>query len=111
MASGRGLLASLAILATLIVAAPARAQGLSETDEAVLAGSCMACHGAGGLSPGSIPAIAGRPEKDLSEILLAFRAGRPSGATVMTRIMKGFDETEIAALARYYAAQPATRAP
>lgn len=106
LASGLG-----AAALVMALAAPALADGLSQADGAVLAGGCMACHGPQGRSPGAIPAIAGRPEKDLSAILLAFRAGEVPGATVMTRLMKGFDAAEIAALARYYAAQPAGRAP
>lgn len=105
-------LGAAAILASLTAMAPAAwADGISPADAAVLAGGCMACHGPQGVSPGAIPSIAGRPEKDLSTLLLAFRAGETPGATVMTRLMKGFDAAEIAALARYYAAQAAGRAP
>lgn len=99
-----------ALLACLPVAS-AGAQPLSAADAGVLAGSCMACHGPGGVSHGAIPSIAGRAEGDMSALLIAFRSGAVPGATVMTRIMKGFDDTEIAALARYYAAQPAGKQP
>lgn len=101
-----------ALALSLVAASPSPwAQALSAADAAVLAGSCMNCHGSRGVSPGAIPSIAGRAEDDLSRILLAFRAGEVSGATVMTRIMKGFDDAEIAALVRYYASLPAGRAP
>lgn len=103
---GLGLL----LLLLVPLASPTRAQATRD-DTASLAGSCMACHGRAGISPGIMPSIAGRPEKDLALILSAFRDGTVEGATVMTRIMKGFDQAEIDALARYYAALPPQRAP
>jgi sulfide dehydrogenase cytochrome subunit len=80
------------------LASPAAAQG--ERD-AILAMSCAACHGTDGRSPGSIPAIAGKPAAYLQSTMKAFRDGsRP--ATVMNRLAKGYSDEEIAALARYF---------
>jgi cytochrome c553 len=46
----------------------------------------------------------GRPAAEIVAALQAFRTGqRP--ATVMDRIAKGFSESEIAAIAAWYAAQ------
>lgn len=94
-----------------LVVAPmaARAEALSAADVSVMAASCMNCHGPQGVSPGAMASIAGRAEPEIAQMLLAYRAGTVPGATVMTRIMKGFDEAEVTELARYYAALPAGR--
>ncbi len=73
-------------------------------DEAqVLAAPCAACHGPDGVSPGAIPSIAGKPRDELEAQLTAFRDDPPSGTTVMDRHMKGYDDAQIALLARYFA--------
>lgn len=71
-----------------------------------LAASCAQCHGTEGrAAAGSIvPALAGRPEADTVQQLLAFKAGgRP--ATVMTQLAKGYSDEQIRQLAAYFAAQ------
>jgi sulfide dehydrogenase cytochrome subunit len=61
------------------------------------ASSCSGCHG-------SASPIAGRDAKVLTEALDAFRSGtRPS--TVMGRIAKGFDTSELDAIAAWWAAR------
>lgn len=76
------------------LADPARAELLSE--------SCAACHGPNGHSAGSIPSIAGLEAADMIAAFQAFRSeARP--ATIMTRIARGFDDAEIAAIAAYFA--------
>jgi len=92
-----------------LLAAPlaAHAEALSAADVSLMAASCMNCHGPQGVSPGAMASIAGRTEPEIAQMLIAYRAGTIPGATVMTRIMKGFDDAEITALARYYAALPA----
>ena len=70
-----------------------------------LAASCAQCHGTEGrAAAGSIvPALAGRPEADTVQQLLAFKAGsRP--ATVMTQLAKGYSDEQIRQLAAYFAA-------
>ncbi|MFT3688798.1 c-type cytochrome [Paenirhodobacter sp.] len=71
-------------------------------DATVLAGPCAACHGPDGRSPGAIPSLAGQNEDDLRARMRAFRDGT-APATVMTRLMKGYSEDEIAALAHWFA--------
>ena len=58
---------------------------------------CSGCHG--------VPApISGRDAKEMTATLLAFRSGeRPS--TVMQRIAKGFDTSELGAIAAWWAAR------
>jgi sulfide dehydrogenase cytochrome subunit len=61
--------------------------------------TCSSCHGPGGLA-----SLAGQEEAGLRAALTAFRDGtRP--ATIMDRIARGFSPDEIAAFARYWAAQ------
>lgn len=92
------------LLPILVAALPAAAQA-QDTDPAavqVLAGSCANCHGPDGRSPGAIPSIAGLPQDEAAEKMLAFRDGRDPSATVMPRLMKGYDEAQIRALARWF---------
>ena len=84
----------------------ALADPLGPDDVAVLAGSCTNCHGPAGRSRGTIPPIAGRPEGELKSVLLAFRDGEPTDATVMPRIAKAYDDAQIQALAHYFAVIP-----
>lgn len=93
---------SLSCLAALALPAAA-AQALTPADVAVLAGPCAACHGPDGQSPGAIPAIAGRAEEHLATRMFAFRDGQDPAATVMPRLMKGYDEAQIRALAKWFA--------
>lgn len=97
----RGLLAALTI-ATVAAPGFALAQG-SVSEAQILAGPCASCHGPAGQSPGAIPSIAGLPEAELTAKLTAFRDNPPAGTTVMTRHMKGYDDGQIAALAKFFA--------
>lgn len=64
------------------------------------ASACSGCHGAA--VAGGIPPIAGRPAVDLTAMLRDFRDGRRK-ATLMDRLMKGFSDAEISAIAAYWA--------
>lgn len=70
---------------------------------AVLAASCVSCHGPDGKSSTTIPSIAGQPESRLLARLQAFKADAAPEATIMTRLVKGYDEAQIQALARWFA--------
>lgn len=72
------------------------------TRGAMLANSCAACHGTDGKSPGSIPAIHGKPTSYLVQALTEFRDGkRPS--TVMGRHARGYSDEEIKLIADFFA--------
>ncbi|HUH61179.1 MAG TPA: hypothetical protein VL001_14030 [Candidimonas sp.] len=82
-------------------ALPASAQ--STFDITVLAGACANCHGPDGRSPGGIPAIAGRPETILIGQLRAFKSDAPpANTTIMNRLVKGFSDEQLTALARHF---------
>ena len=70
---------------------------------AVLAASCVSCHGPDGRSSTAIPSIAGQPESRLLARLQSFKAAAAPEATIMTRLIKGYDEAQIQALARWFA--------
>lgn len=71
---------------------------------AALAATCAACHGPDGRAQVGIPALAGNPEAVMRAQLLAFRSDEIPGATVMPRLMRGFSEPELKALAAWFAA-------
>jgi cytochrome c553 len=65
---------------------------------AVLANTCFSCHGPDGKSAGAMPTLAGKSRDYLSQTMMEFRSGERE-STVMARIMKGFSNEEIKALA------------
>lgn len=79
-------------------------QAESASPEA-LAYTCAGCHGTNGVSNGpATPTLAGMHETYLSDAMIAYREGeRPS--TIMTRIAKGYNDEEIAAMASFFAKQ------
>ncbi len=68
---------------------------------AVLTNTCFSCHGTDGKSAGDMPTIAGKSEDYITQKLKAFKSGELE-ATVMDRIVKGFTDDEIAALAKFF---------
>lgn len=93
--------AGLALLAVLALPSVGATEGFDLAAVQVLAGPCANCHGPDGHSPGAIPSIAGLPAGETRDKLTAFRDGS-APATVMARLMKGYDEAEIAALAEWF---------
>lgn len=89
----------LAIIITLLFFAVGQA---SAADGQRLADACLTCHGPEGQGSGAIPAIAGTDAAQMSAQLTGLRDGT-TPATVMGRLMRGYSETEIAALANYLA--------
>jgi cytochrome subunit of sulfide dehydrogenase len=81
---------------TIAVADAAMASG------SALVNACAACHGPDGRSQGAIPSIDNLSAEDFIVALQAFRADTRKG-TVMNRIGKGVDDTEIASMAAYFA--------
>jgi sulfide dehydrogenase cytochrome subunit len=88
-------------LTVVLVSTSLPASADKVTRGAMLANSCAACHGTDGKSPGSIPAIYGKPADYLSKALMDFRDGkRPS--TVMGRHAKGYSNEEIQLIAEFF---------
>jgi sulfide dehydrogenase cytochrome subunit len=85
-----------AALLLMLLASTAAAQPTN-----LVAESCVACHGPGGKGAGTVPPLAGRDAAELTAAMAAFRAEeRP--ATIMSRILRGYTEAEIAAAAAYF---------
>ena len=78
---------------------------LAEPDMRLMAASCAACHGTNGHSQTEImPSLAGMSADYFVERMLAFKAGS-TDSTVMHHHATGYSESEIRALAEYFANQ------
>ena len=98
---------SLIAIALLGLAGTAFARG----DIEPLARTCNNCHGVGGTSVGaSMPSIGGLPKEYLRTIMKQWKYDERSAIT-MNRIVKGFSDDEIDALAAYFAKQRWTPSP
>ena len=82
------------------------APNLTQAGVRAMAANCSICHGAlGRPAPRSVvPELAGRPSQTIADAMRAFREGKRE-ATVMHQIAKGYSESEIEALAAYFARQ------
>ncbi len=90
------------LASSLFLAAGARA----EINITGLANTCNNCHGTGGVSAGaSMPSIAGLPEAYLKSIMMEWKTGKRPSAS-MTRLISGYTDEEIAALATHYSKLP-----
>lgn len=92
-----------ALWLALLLASPLAGAQPGALDAAVLAGTCFNCHGPDGRSAGAIPSLQGRSAAELRQRLHAFQRGQAPDATVMTRLMKGYDDAQIEALAQWFA--------
>jgi cytochrome subunit of sulfide dehydrogenase len=71
-------------------------------DGAQLADACSSCHGLEGRGGHSIPPLAGMPEDQLLSRLKEL--SQPTDqATIMPRLLRGYDSDELAALAAFFA--------
>jgi len=96
---------SLGLALIIVIGQTALAYGTDATLRRTMAIAhvCTVCHGPEGRGTGAIPSVVGRNQDDLGELLRAFRDGRRNG-TVMPRLLQGVSESEIDALAAYFAA-------
>lgn len=102
--------ASFAVLA-LVGAVSSPGAWPAGPDGALLAGTCVGCHGPAGSSMGpASPTIAGMLVDTFVEEMKSFKAGARS-PTIMDRIAKGYTDDEIKAMAEYFSQQPFVRHP
>lgn len=97
----------------LLIAGLCAMAGMAEakTNVDVLARTCNNCHGVGGASAGtSMPSIGGLPREYLKRVMKQWKYDERNAVT-MGRIVKGFSDDEIDALAEHFAAQPWSPAP
>ena len=87
------------LASAMLLAGPARA-----ADAPPGASSCTGCHAARKVADSVIPQITGRSAADIANTMRQYRSGAwPS--SVMGRIAKGFDDSQIDAIATWFAAQ------
>jgi sulfide dehydrogenase cytochrome subunit len=100
-------------LAAALLAVGLSAQAEGVRTPSMLANTCAGCHGTNGASAGEyMPTIAGLDSGYLYAVMSDYKSGLRR-STIMGRIMKGYTEQEIHAIAGFFAAQPwasATRA-
>jgi cytochrome subunit of sulfide dehydrogenase len=91
------------LIAASLVAGALAAPVLAQTVPPTALGACSTCHGADLAGSGAVPSLRDRDAAELQKTLAEFKAGsRP--ATVMTRLVKGYSDAEIEAVARAIAA-------
>lgn len=73
-----------------------------------IAATCANCHGTGGASAGGNEPLAGKPKADIVQKMHDFKAGRKP-ATIMHQLAKGYTDSQIDAVAAYFAAQKPAR--
>jgi cytochrome c553 len=94
-----------AIAILLAAGIPALAPAQAPEPPSVVKSRCALCHGARGeTTSDEFPRLAGQHEAYLAKEMGDFRAGRRE--SIMQRFVKSLSDDEIAAIARYYAAQP-----
>lgn len=91
-------------LAALTMSLAAYGEGIRSPT--MLAYTCAGCHGTNGASAGEyMPTIGGLDKGYLVSVLDDYKTGlRPS--TIMGRIMRGYSDQEVAAIASFFAEQP-----
>ena len=96
-------------LAMLLAATTAAsAQSVAPDPVPARAAQCLSCHGANGDPQlADVPIIAGQQELYLRNALAAYRDGGRSGgqALVMTEMVRGLSDEDIAALAKWFGDQ------
>lgn len=81
-------------------------QAGAREDIEVLARTCNGCHGVNGVSAGAtIPSIGGLPKGYLSTVMKQWKYDERDSIT-MGRIIKGFSDDDIDALAAYFSKKP-----
>lgn len=94
---------TLATLALVAATSPALAQQDPNLGRN-LAATCANCHGTGGASAGGNESLAGKRKEDLLKALMDFKSGAKP-ATVMHQLAKGYTESQLEAIATWFAAQ------
>lgn len=75
---------------------------LADINVTGIAITCNNCHGANGISAGgAMPSIGGQPAPYLEAVMKEFRDGSRH-STAMGRLLKGYNDEELAALAKFY---------
>lgn len=84
------------------VAAPAAAQSI---EARLLAAQCAQCHGTNGRAVGDFEDLAGKDADEMYHELLEMKY-RATAESIMDRQAKGYTETQLRAIADYFASLP-----
>jgi cytochrome subunit of sulfide dehydrogenase len=92
------------VLPVLLLATSAAFAQADMAQARSLAASCSNCHGTNGAAAAGMVALAGYNKADLIKNMADFKSGtRP--ATIMHQLSKGYSDSQIDAIAGYFAAQ------
>ncbi|HVW92481.1 MAG TPA: c-type cytochrome [Devosia sp.] len=89
------------VFALSLLAASAGTSFAQQLDGEALADACTSCHGVAGHSTGSVPSLVGKDKAALLAALTGFKAGK-GDPTIMNRIVRGYSDAELEALAGYF---------
>jgi cytochrome c553 len=92
------------LLAAAIGLASVAAAALAAAEPPAGAAACTGCHPASTRVTSPVPRLAGLDQAAIARAMQDFRSGARA-ATVMDRIARGFTDTEIQAIAAWYAAE------
>lgn len=91
------------IVAILLASASTLQPLLADHDTGRTIGlTCYGCHGADGVSKGSVPSLKGMSESHVVTSMMDFKSGKRPG-TIMNRIAKGYTDEQIKALGKFVA--------
>lgn len=96
---------SCAVVAALLASSFSMAFAQDADQARSWAASCSNCHGTNGVSSPGRETLAGMPEEMMIKKMQDFKAGRAPAATIMHQLAKGYDDAQIAAIAKYFAKQ------
>jgi cytochrome c553 len=88
----------------LLIGLSAGAAHAASPDGPAGAMSCSGCHATSKSVDSAVPRLIGRPAAEIATAMRDFQKGERA-PTVMGRIAKGYSDTEIDALAQWFAAQ------
>lgn len=97
------LTALLGVYALALLVSTSHAEPVN-TDIRLKAGFCINCHNANDTTS-AIPNLLGRPKSELHDQLMAFKTESAPTNTIMTRLISGFTNEDISALAQYFSQQ------
>ena len=97
---------TLFVIGALMLAVTQQAPASDVRSASMLANTCAGCHGTNGASAGEyMPTIGGLNKGYLIDVLDDYKTGRRA-STIMGRIMRGYSDQEIRAIADFFANQP-----
>ena len=87
------------------LAAAGSAQAQTPPPGRLLASNCFQCHGTNGVISAGFGTLAGVSATDMMNKLNDMRR-KPAGSSIMIPHARGYDTTELQAIARYFASLP-----